>query len=1050
MSEKLSSGSKGEGGEAAHGKDEHVAEPDGSEAVDRREARRAKRERERDEQDSARSDHADPTVGTGVGTGLDDETDNGPDVETDRATPPDEGSGGDGDRPPRRTGGNGDDDGGAEDGEPDAPDGPVAAPGDEDEADKPMEKRLMRYIWRWTRREQIWVLVIVLLSMPTYFYSLTLPVRIINQPIQGQGFEDATATQPFMQLHFGVPEWLQSWTGWPEELRLYDGVPLERWDYLIALSVTFLVLVCLNGLFKFYINTYKGRLGERMLRRMRYQLTDRVLRFPIPHFKRVKGSEVASMVKDEVEPFGEFIGDAFVQPLYLGGQALVAFAFILLQSFWLGLIAVGIIVIQAIIIPILRRRLLELGRQRQYTARLLSGRIGEIVEGIMAIRANDISNYERAEISNRLGQIYFIRYELYQRKFFIKFLNNFLAQLTPFLFYVIGGYFAIRGTLNVGQLIGVINAYKDLPTPINGLIMWDQKRQDIAVKYAQIVEQFAVPNLLPSRLQRPFEGKVEPLRGTIEVNDLTVADEMGSVLIEDVDFDLEVDEIVAAVGPLGSGAGEVANAIAGLYTPASGRVLIDGQPLNELPEYVRGRRFGYAGSESYLPQMTLFETLVYTRKHMPLRETEGRNSQTEIHAKAPAEAQASGGSTLDYYSDWVDYEAMGLDGPNDLMPRIHFVLEMMEFDESVYELAMRQRLDPNENAELCEKLLDARRMFRERLSESGLDEFVETFDPDDYNENATVAENLVFGTASTDGAIGDDLLDDDFVRDVLQRTGLDRTFFDLGIELAETAIELFADLSSDNPFFEQLNFMSPDELELYPPVVSRAKSRGFDKVSGRERRMLQGLVMLYSEPRNRLGLLDEAVEAKILEARRIIQDEAPEEIEERIAFYDPEVWNAETSLQDNILFGRIAYGYSNAKERVQTVIRDLLAELELDERIFRVGLDFDIGAGGKRLSEAQRQRIVLARTVLKAPDYMIVNRAMSALDRRTQGRLVERMLKLARGENSRPFGLFWALATSELSEGFDRVLVFDKGRLVQDGTPDELKQDTGAYAELVA
>ena len=918
-----------------------------------------------------------------------------------------------------------------------------------EEQNSPLDKRLMRYIWHWTRAEQLWVLFVVLLSMPPYFASLNLPVMIINQPIQGNGFEDATATQPFMPLQFSLPDW----TGLGGDYDWFAGWELERWDYLLALSCTFLALVCINGLFKFYINTYKGRLGERMLRRMRYQLTDRVLRFPVPHFKRVKGSEVASMVKDEVEPFGEFIGDAFVQPLYLGGQALVAFAFILLQSFWLGLIAVGIIVVQAVLIPYLRRRVLELGRQRQYTARLLSGRIGEIVESITAIRVNDTSNYERSEISNRLGQIFFIRYELYKRKFFIKFLNNFLAQLTPFLFYVVGGYFAIRGSLNVGQLVGVINAYKDLPTPINGLIMWDQKRMDINVKYAQIVEQFNVPGILDAAMQKPHEGRVEPLEGEIEVVDLVLTDEMGSVLVEDVTFKISLDEITAAVGPLGSGAGGVAGALAGLHTPTSGRILFNGQPIHDMAEYVRGRRLGYAGSESYLPQMSLFETLVYTRKHMPLKAREGINSVTQIHPKAPAEAKAAGGSALDYYADWVDYEAMGLAGPDDILPRIREVLEIMELDQSVYELAMRQNLDPAENEELCAKLLEARRLFAERLEGSGLDEFVEPFDPQAYNDNATVAENLVFGTLPRerpDAPLGDELLDNPFVRDVLDRTGLTQRFLEMGLELAETAIELFADLTPDNPFFEQLNFMSPDELELYPPVVSRARSRGFDKLSEEQRRMLMRLPFLYSEPRNRLDLLDDDLEAKILEARRLFHDEAPEELQRNVAFYDPGEYNGETSVQDNILFGRIAYGYANAKDQVQEVIRDLLVELELEAMIFRVGLDFDIGAGGKRLSESQRQRVVLARTVLKAPDFMIVNRALNALDARMQDRLTERVVKLARGEGSRPFGIFWTLATSQLAERFDKVLVFERGHLVEQGSAEELIESDGAYAELVS
>ena len=68
-----------------------------------------------------------------------------------------------------------------------------------------------------------------------------------------------------------------------------------------------------------------------------------MLRFPPNQFKRVKAAEIATMVKDEVEPLGGFIGDAFVQPALLGGQAITALVFIIVQNFWLGLIAGGIV-----------------------------------------------------------------------------------------------------------------------------------------------------------------------------------------------------------------------------------------------------------------------------------------------------------------------------------------------------------------------------------------------------------------------------------------------------------------------------------------------------------------------------------------------------------------------------------------------------------------------------------------------------------------------------------------------------------------------------------
>ena len=181
-----------------------------------------------------------------------------------------------------------------------------------------MDKNLASYIWKHTSRQQIWILFIILLSMPTYFLSLDLPKQIVNGPIQGDGFDTPGATQTFLQPRLR-PAGL---VGHVEPF--FRGLQLNRFKMLMALCRCFLALVIVNGLFKFYINTFKGRLGERMLRRLRFELIDRVLRFPPNVFKRVKSAEIATMVKDEVEPMGGFIGDAFVQPAFLGGQAATA------------------------------------------------------------------------------------------------------------------------------------------------------------------------------------------------------------------------------------------------------------------------------------------------------------------------------------------------------------------------------------------------------------------------------------------------------------------------------------------------------------------------------------------------------------------------------------------------------------------------------------------------------------------------------------------------------------------------------------------------------
>ena len=155
-----------------------------------------------------------------------------------------------------------------------------------------------------------------------------------------------------------------------------------------------------------------------------------------------------------------------------------------------GLMALGVVGIQFTIIPRMRRELLRLGKQRQLASRELAGRIAEVSDGIEAVQVHNSYTWERAEIGQRLFRLFDLRLQIYNRKFVVKFINNFLSQLTPFFFYSIGGYLAIRGTLDIGQLVAVIAAYRELPPPLKELIDWDQQRLDVQVKYDQVAAAF--------------------------------------------------------------------------------------------------------------------------------------------------------------------------------------------------------------------------------------------------------------------------------------------------------------------------------------------------------------------------------------------------------------------------------------------------------------------------------------------------------------------------------------------------------------------------------
>ncbi|MGH1569614.1 ABC transporter transmembrane domain-containing protein [Methylobacterium sp. P31] len=384
-----------------------------------------------------------------------------------------------------------------------------------------LEPRLFPYIWRYSKGDQLKICAVVLASLPFYFASLDLPKRIVNDAITGKAFSHGEATAPFLELTVQWPAALGGGRTGCSRASSSTGSSL-----LLGLSTLFLSLVLINGAFKFWINLQKGILGERMLRRLRFQLFSLMLRFSPEAQREVKSSETATIIRDEVEPIGSFIGDAIVVPVFLGTQAATALAFIMVQNVWLGLAAGGMVGVQMTVIPRLRREIIRLSRRRQIASRNLAGRVAEVLDGLPAVLLNDTGRWERAEIGGRLYSLYDLRLRIYRRKFAVKYLNNLLAQVTPFLFYAIGGYFALKGELDIGQLVAVLAAYRDLPPPLKELIDWDQQRLDVEVKYETVAAHFG-PQRLRSA-ERELEGTPPRLGSPLRVEGLALRDPQGA------------------------------------------------------------------------------------------------------------------------------------------------------------------------------------------------------------------------------------------------------------------------------------------------------------------------------------------------------------------------------------------------------------------------------------------------------------------------------------------------------------------------------------------
>lgn len=866
-----------------------------------------------------------------------------------------------------------------------------------------IEPSLFSFIWKYSKRDQFILLVVTAMLFPMLYLTLELPKRIINDAI---GAQSATIT--------------------------YFGYTFEQVTFLGLLCLAFLASVLAHGLLKMRINTMKGVLSERMLRRFRYEMIARVLRFPQPYFERVSQGELVSMVTAESEPMGGLMGDAISQPVLQAGQMITILSFLFVQNVWFGLAAVALIPVQGWLIPKLQRQINQLNKTRIQEVRVLSAAIGESAAGARTLRVNGGWRRRLASITTQLGRLYDIRFEIYKKKFFMKFLNNFIGQMTPFFFYSVGGYLVIQGTVSLGALVAALGAYKDLSSPWKELLDYYNQTQDMSLRWEVIIERFAPPGMVDESLFFGEPGVLPRLAGDVELDGVTVRDGDGNLVLEELNVTLTGGSTIG----IAAASEEDRRALAELLTrevlPAGGHVRIGGQDLSGLHQAVIATRIGLAGSRPVMFQGSFGDNVM-----MPMRlRPRGAPEDT----RRLAEALKAGNSSDPYDAEWLDPRLAGCETPEELRGWWMQLVQAMGAGEALFQRGLDQRFDAGDHPELAARLVSLRPKVQQAVEAAGLRGQVFLCLREMYNPALPVGENLLF--ASPRKTISPELLPEQIgFMAQLRELGLDQTLVELTRDVIEMLRQIFGLDGSDHPLFRKLG-IDGSIYETALDLVEKTRAGGAAALSDEEMALFMMVPFRISAEQIGPAFSDD-LKARILELRATHAEELLRSLGDLFTPLDIDEFAPGFTVLENALFGKISDAAGSKGDEIRRVIAQVLLDNGAQELAMELIFDLPIAIGGQNLPAIFAAPLSFCRATIKKPDLLILDQALSGADGDAQARVLENLRALLPETT-----IIFLGERFEDNSIFDSFLELRQGQIVSEELGVGVAQDHGSSADL--
>ena len=397
------------------------------------------------------------------------------------------------------------------------------------------------------------------------------------------------------------------YTGLMNKINGTGGIDFAKIGKIILFA---LGLYAVSALFSMIQSYIMAGVAQKATYKIRNELTEKINKLPMKYFDKKTNGEVLSIISNDVDTLSTGLNQSITQ-IITSIFTIIGILVMMLSISWeMTLVSLLILPISAVILKkVIGKSQKYFVKQQEYLGHV-NGQVEEVYGGHNIVKVFGRENEAIKEFEKDNQELYKSGWRSQFLSGLMHPLMNFVGNVGYVAVAILGGYFAVKGRITVGNIQSFIQYNKQFTQPIGQVAQISSTIQSMLAAAERIFEFLEEKEEIED-VKNPLS--TDGLKGNIKFEHVHFGYDPEKTIINDFNADVKDGQKIAIVGPTGAGKTTMVKLLMRFYDVNSGAILLDGHNIKEFKRGELRKMFGMVLQDTWLFGGTIKENIKYSK-----------------------------------------------------------------------------------------------------------------------------------------------------------------------------------------------------------------------------------------------------------------------------------------------------------------------------------------------------------------------------------------------------------------------------------------------------